>query len=154
KVRLLESPKSRLTALQRRILREILERIPAHDAAHGYRRGRSVVSHVAPHAGQGLVIRLDLRDFFPSVAGSRVHALFRTAGYPRPVARLLTGLCTNAVPPEVLRCRPGRDRRDAAHSEQRLRSAAPPAGGADLPRAGQPLRLPARPPARRPGPLA
>jgi len=27
-----------------------------------------------------------------------VHALFRTLGYPREVARILTGLCTNAVP--------------------------------------------------------
>src|SRR5207247_1749024 len=33
---------------------------------------------------------------------SLFHALFRTAGYPRPIARLLTGLCTNVVPDEAL----------------------------------------------------
>src|SRR5207245_5631813 len=32
---------------------------------------------------------------------ARVHALFRTAGYPAPVARLLTGLCTNVVATDV-----------------------------------------------------
>jgi hypothetical protein len=103
KLRLLEMPKQRLKAVQRRILREILERIPPHDAAHGFRRGRSVVTFVAPHAGQGMVLRLDLGNFFPAIPASRVHAVFTTAGYPRPVARLLTGLCTNVVPAEVLR---------------------------------------------------
>jgi RNA-directed DNA polymerase len=101
KVRLLEVPKARLKAVQRRLLAEILERVPPHDAAHGFRRGRSVVSYAAPHAGRALVLRFDLRDFFPSVPVGRVHALFRTAGYPEEVARLLTGLCTNSVPLDV-----------------------------------------------------
>jgi hypothetical protein len=106
KVRLLEVPKSRLKALQRHLLHELLDRIPPHEAVHAYRRGRSIGTFVAPHAGRGIVVHLDLRDFFPSVRAARVHALFRTAGYPAPVARLLTGLCTNAVPPDVLEERP------------------------------------------------
>ena len=101
KRRLLEVPKSQLKAIQRRLLHEILERIPPHGAAHGYRRGRSVATYSLPHCGQAIVLRFDLRHYFPSVAGSRVHALFRAAGYPREVARLLTGLCTNVVPAEV-----------------------------------------------------
>src|SRR5437764_1328298 len=43
--RLLESPKPRLKAIQRRVLSEILDRIPTHDAAHGFVRTRSVVTH-------------------------------------------------------------------------------------------------------------
>jgi hypothetical protein len=103
KVRLLEIPKPRLKGLQQHIAREVLACIPPHEAVHSYRRGRSVASYVAPHAGRALVLHLDLRDFFPSLRPSRVHALFRKAGYPTPVARLLTGLCTNVVPPEVVR---------------------------------------------------
>jgi hypothetical protein len=103
KPRLLESPKARLKAIQRRLLRELLDRVPPHDTVHGYRRGRSVVSYVTPHAGRRIILHMDLRDFFPSVTASRVHALFRRAGYPVAVARLLTGLCTNATPPDVLR---------------------------------------------------
>ncbi len=106
KARLLEMPKPRLKALQRRVLHEILDRIPPHEAAHGFRRGRSLLSYAAPHAGRRIVLRLDLRDFFPSIPASRVHALFRTAGYPAEMARLLTGLCTNAVPGAVLRAIP------------------------------------------------
>jgi hypothetical protein len=99
--RLLEIPKARLKAIQRRLLHEILERIPIHDAAHGYRRGRSVATYVRPHTGQRIVLRFDLRDFFASVRASRVCALFRTAGYSLSIARLLTGLCTNVAPDEV-----------------------------------------------------
>ncbi len=106
KVRLLEVPKSRLKALQHRLLRGLLESMPPHDAAHAYRRGRSIATLVAPHAGRGIVVHLDLQDFFPSVRSARVHALFRTAGYPGPVTRLLTGLCTNSVPLDILEKRP------------------------------------------------
>lgn len=102
KARLLEMPKQRLKAIQRRILHDILNHIPPHDAAHGYRRGRSVASFVAPHAGRAIVLRFDLRDFFPSIRASRVHAFFAKAGYPRNVARLLTGLCTNVAPTDIV----------------------------------------------------
>jgi hypothetical protein len=102
RARLLEVPKARLRAIQRRLLHDLLDLIPPHEAAHGYRRGRSIATCVAPHSGRAVVLRLDLRDFFTSVSASRVHALFRTAGFPIPVARLLTGLCTNSVPDEVL----------------------------------------------------
>jgi retron-type reverse transcriptase len=99
--RLLETPKSRLKALQRQLLHELLDRISPHAAAHGYCRGRSIATFAAPHCGRRIVLRFDLRDFFPSVRESRIHALFRTVGYPREVARLLTGLCTNVVPDDV-----------------------------------------------------
>jgi hypothetical protein len=99
--RLLEIPKPRLKSFQRRILHEILVGLPPHDAAHGYRPGRSAVTSAAPHCGQRIVLRFDLRHFFPSVRSSRIHRVFRTAGYPMEVARLLTGLCTGSVPDDV-----------------------------------------------------
>jgi hypothetical protein len=96
--RLLEAPKPRLKAAQSRILHEILDLVPGHPSVHGFRAGRSVRTFVAPHTGQPVVARLDLRDFFPSIPRARVQALFRTLGYPEPVADLLGGLCTNAAP--------------------------------------------------------
>ena len=119
KVRLLEMPKHRLKTIQRRLLHEILDRIPPHEAAHGYRAGRSLVTYAAPHAAQKIIVRFDLRHFFPSIQSSRVHALFRTTGYPRAVARALTGVCTNVVPEEVWRASPGRDDRSADESARR-----------------------------------
>ena len=97
-IRLIEAPKPRLKEMQRKILAEILEKIPVHPAAHGFRRGRSIRSFAAPHVRQREVVRMDLRDFFPSISAPRVQAMFRTAGYPERVADLLGGLCTNATP--------------------------------------------------------
>jgi hypothetical protein len=84
--------------IQKQILGEILEKISVHPAVHGFRRGRSIKTFAAPHVGQRVVLRMDLQDFFPSISGPRVQALFRTAGYPEPVANLLGGMCTNAAP--------------------------------------------------------
>jgi retron-type reverse transcriptase len=100
-LRLIEAPKPRLKHLQRRLLEMILAKIPPHGAAHGFRPGRSVTTFVEPHVGQSIVLKMDLRDFFVSITSARVIALFLTAGYPEPVARLLSGLCTNTVPLEV-----------------------------------------------------
>jgi hypothetical protein len=94
----LEAPKPRLKALQRRVLHEILDWIPAHDAAHGFVRGRSARTHAARHSGREVVVRLDLEDCFAHVAAGRVYGIFRAAGYPEAVAHVLTGLCTNVVP--------------------------------------------------------
>ena len=51
KYRLLEIPKPRLKSFQRQILHEILDRIPCHDAVHGFRKGRSIVTYAGPHCG-------------------------------------------------------------------------------------------------------
>src|SRR4051812_33234351 len=77
--RLIEAPRPRLKAIQRRLLDEILAPIPPHDAAHGFRPGRSVRTFVECHAGRDVVLKMDLRDFFPSIVAARVVALFRTA---------------------------------------------------------------------------
>jgi hypothetical protein len=104
--RVIERPKQRLKAIQRQILHEILDWIPAHDAAHGFTRGRSVRSHASEHTGRFVVVRLDLEDFFASIAAGRVYGIFRTAGYPESVAHALTSLTTNVVPTAVWQALP------------------------------------------------
>jgi RNA-directed DNA polymerase len=96
--RLIEQPKRLLKEAQRRLLHGILEAIPPHDAAHGFRRGHSPLTHARGHAGRGVVLRFDLEDFFASIAAGRVYGVFRGAGYPEAVAADLTGLVTNALP--------------------------------------------------------
>lgn len=100
-IRLIEAPKPRLKELQRQILSGILEKVPPHPAVHGFFKGRSIQTFVAPHVGRRVVLRMDLRDFFPSIAGVRIQAFFRTVGYPETVAGLLGGICTNAAPRDV-----------------------------------------------------
>ena len=105
-VRLIESPKPRLKELQRLILAGILDRIPTHQAVHGFVKGRSIVTLAASHTGKQVLLRLDLKDFFPAFPAARVQAFFRTLGYPDTVASLLAGICTNAVPRDVWRVLP------------------------------------------------
>lgn len=100
-VRLIECPKGRLKAIQRQILSEILTPVPPHAAAHGFVRDRNVRSFAAPHTGQLVVLKMDLRDFFPSIPGPQIQAVFRALGYPERVADLLGGLCTNATPSAI-----------------------------------------------------
>ena len=101
--RLIEEPKAMLKHFQRRILHDILEATPPHPAAHGFRRRHSVLTHAASHAGRPAVVRFDLEAFFASISAGRVFGLFRTAGYPEPVAHALTALTTNVVPRPVSR---------------------------------------------------
>ncbi|MGB6181858.1 MAG: reverse transcriptase family protein [Rhodococcus sp. (in: high G+C Gram-positive bacteria)] len=96
--RILEIPKPRLREMQRRILRRIVDLIEPHPAAHGFRAGRSAVTFARPHEGHDVVMRVDLADFFATVTGVRVRAVFEACGYPHRIAALLAGICTTAMP--------------------------------------------------------
>lgn len=120
RMRLLEAPKPRLKAMQRAVVDEVLNRIPAHPAAHGFVTGRSVRSFAAAHVGQAVVVRLDLDNFFTSVTAGRVYGLYRTAGYPAHVAHHLTAMCTNTVPWAVWRALPPLDNFDERYRLGRL----------------------------------
>jgi RNA-directed DNA polymerase len=115
--RLVESPKARLKSIQRKLLREIIDRIPPHDSAHGFRHGRSICSFVQPHVGRRVILKLDLQDFFPTITRWRVTGLFLSAGYPDAVAQLLGGICTNAAPSRVRQAIPGCERQTAQRLE-------------------------------------
>ncbi|MFM0158892.1 reverse transcriptase family protein [Paraburkholderia sediminicola] len=130
--RIIEVPKSRLRALQRKVLHGLLDRAPAHDAVHGFRRGRNTVTFAAPHAGKAVVIRFDLTDFFASVHAGRVYSVIRALGYPLEVARALTALCTNRVPSGRLLAPDVRDRIDW-QERQRYRNRHLPQGAPTSP---------------------
>jgi len=104
--RLIEAPKPRLRAVQRRLLDDILGRLPVHAAAHGFVPGRGPHTFAAAHAGQPVVVRLDLAAFFSTITAGRVYGLLRTAGYPEPVAHTLTALTTTRTPAGVCRRAP------------------------------------------------
>lgn len=105
-IRVLEAPKRRLKAIQRLLLDELAGRIPPHEAARGFRPGGSVGSYAAPHAGRAVVVRMDLEAFFASVTVARVYGIWRSAGYPEPVAHRLAGLVTSVLPLSAWRAVP------------------------------------------------
>ena len=102
-LRLIEIPKERLRRIQQKILRQILDLVPPHPAAHGFRRKHSCVTHAALHAGKCTVIRMDLKDFFSSIQYARIHALFEKLGYAPKVAGSLARICVNRTPQGAFR---------------------------------------------------
>ena len=99
--RVIEAPKARLKEIQRWVLREILNPVPPHEAAHGFTRCRSAITHAQLHTHRAAVLRLDLKDFFATVPAGRVYGIFRALGYTPAVCHVLTGLTTNTVPASV-----------------------------------------------------
>jgi retron-type reverse transcriptase len=81
-------------SLQRRILRRLLTGLHSHWAACGFETCRSIVHAAQPHSGQAVVIKIDIRHFFPSTAAHRVEAYFRRIGWSGEAAALLTRLTT------------------------------------------------------------
>lgn len=92
--RRIAAPRRALRQAQRKILDEILAKVPQHDAAHGFVAGRSTVSNARPHLGAALVVKTDLKDFFPTVHYRRVAGLFVALGYGEAVAAALAALTT------------------------------------------------------------
>jgi RNA-directed DNA polymerase len=121
--RLLEAPKRELKDLQRTIVHGILDRLPPHPSAHGFTRGRSARTGARPHIGRDVVIHFDLESFFTAVTAGRVYGIFRTAGYPEPVAHLLSSLCTTTTPPFVRRQAPAAESVDGVARRRRMLAA-------------------------------
>lgn len=126
-IRVLEAPKRRLKGIQRLFLDEMISLVAPHDAARGFRPGGSIHSYAAPHASRPVVMRLDLEAFFASVTVGRVYGVWRTAGYPEPVAHCLSGLMTSVLPLSIWRSvpRPADERLLEAHWRLGRRLAAP-----------------------------
>jgi RNA-directed DNA polymerase len=94
-VREIFAPKSCLKAVQRQILDDLLHRVRLNSHAEGFRKRRSILTNAKRHIGKNVVIKMDVKDFFPSIAFERVLGMFVSLGYPRQVALLLTKLVTH-----------------------------------------------------------
>lgn len=99
--RLISAPMPRLKSAQTWILTNILEKLPLHDAACGFRSGRSIVTNAEPHVGADAIINFDLKNFFPSISYKRVKGLFRSFGYSEAIATILALLGTEAETEEL-----------------------------------------------------
>jgi RNA-directed DNA polymerase len=74
----------------------VLEPLSGHPSSFAYQRGRSIVDCATPHIGARWLIKLDLHDFFGTIAEPRVFRTFRRLGYDRLLAFELARLTTRA----------------------------------------------------------
>lgn len=91
--RLIYSPYKSLLHCQRWILKNILDSVTLHDACHGFRKNRSIVTNASKHLGGEVLLKMDLESFFPSIPISWVMKTFLDMGYAQNVAYYLSALC-------------------------------------------------------------
>ncbi len=78
-----------------------------HDAAHGFRKGRSTKSNATIHLGQNYILNLDISDFFGTVTTELIRETYVRLGANEETASLLTSLCTiQGVLPQGLQTSP------------------------------------------------
>jgi hypothetical protein len=92
--RTISAPEPALKAMQRRILRRLLARLPSHPACKGFERGESIATNALVHSQKKIVLRMDLKDFFASTTARRLREYFTAIGWNREASDLLARLCT------------------------------------------------------------
>lgn len=92
-LRTISAPYPSLKYVQRWIYDNILKQIKVHGCAHGFVPERSILTNASIHAGQRYMLKMDLKDFFPSIPVSWVIQLFSSLGYKHTVAFYLASLC-------------------------------------------------------------
>jgi RNA-directed DNA polymerase len=93
-IRHISAPKDKLKDLQKKILRDILERVSVHPAVNGFKKGKSIITNAENHVGQEVLVKIDLKDFFPSISLERIKGVYLHLGYPEKVAEMLAELST------------------------------------------------------------
>jgi len=100
--RLISAPKPDLKAVQRWIAKEITEHLPVHGAAHGFLVGRSIATNARVHAGARVLMKFDIKEFYPTVTWRRVKGLLRRAGLSEQLATLMALICTESPRQEIV----------------------------------------------------
>jgi RNA-directed DNA polymerase len=98
--RTISMPYPTLLYIQRWIKDNILDKIIIHDSAHGFIKGRSVITNANVHVKNKTMLKMDISDFFPSINLKRVISIFRRLGYSNKISFYLAVLCTldNSLP--------------------------------------------------------
>lgn len=97
----ISAPKKSMQVAQQWVKTHILDPLAIHPAARGFVCGKSTLDHAKPHLQQAAVIKMDLKNFFPTIRFRRVKGFFHSLGYSEAVSTLLALLCTEPPRKEV-----------------------------------------------------
>ena len=68
--RTIAQPAKEVKALQYWTMEHLLSKFPIHPAATAYRQGKSIAHNARPHRLSDFLLKLDFKDFFPSIKAS------------------------------------------------------------------------------------
>ena len=73
-MREIHQPDADLMRLQRKVLARFLARAPISEHAHGFVRGRGILTNALEHTGKRVVLNVDIRNFFGSLPIEHIRA--------------------------------------------------------------------------------
>lgn len=113
KLRKINEPVVSLKTVQRWILRNILEKVKCSAYSYGFNKCGHITNQgdeindkdkpesqspqlavALSHRNNLYLLKLDIKDFYPSITGKMVYLQFREIGYNEQVSNLLTNICT------------------------------------------------------------
>ena len=92
--RKLNIPSRELRTIQEKILRKILEKISMPECLHGGRKGKSIITNASQHLKQKFILKIDVKDFFPSIRFEKIGKIFLDLGFNRGISNYLRFLTT------------------------------------------------------------
>jgi RNA-directed DNA polymerase len=95
----IHAPGFSLKRLQRRILENGFNQIPLHASAHGFRKGRSILTNSLPHVGKLCVVNVDIESFFTSTHYRYIiqaASFLLNGGLSTAAQRIVADLCSYA----------------------------------------------------------
>lgn len=88
------APFPSLSMIQQWIATHILSHIEIHASAVAYKKNTSIKNHVEPHLNNPTLLKLDIRNFFPSISTARVSKEFLELGYTSKISYALARFST------------------------------------------------------------
>jgi RNA-directed DNA polymerase len=89
----IRAPYPSLLRSQKWINNNILKKVPLPNCVTGYRAGRSILDNARLHCNRNEMLKLDIKDFFPSIEFRRVMSVFTNLGYSQKVSFALARIC-------------------------------------------------------------
>lgn len=94
--RLIESPVKGLKEIQKQVLKKLEPQVSFRPCVYGFIKNRGIAQNAEIHVRQNWLLRLDIKDFFPTITTTRLIGLFKSKQFsmaPSP-ARALALICT------------------------------------------------------------
>ena len=92
-MREIRAPYPSLKTIQQWIYEYVLQKQAVHGCAHGFIARRSIVTNAQKHVENKCLLKLDLKDFFPSIKINKVVQVFKDIGYTGAVSWMLARIC-------------------------------------------------------------
>ena len=100
--RLISSPKPKMRHAQSWIAGNILSLLSPSKYATAFRPATSIIDNASPHLNAPVVVKLDLKEFFPSIKFPRLRGYFEYLGFNPGVATILALICSDAPRVKVI----------------------------------------------------